>query len=191
MSPTPARSGHDVSDPEARETGVELVERLTRWADDFPTPGVRFADLTPVFADADGLRAVIDALAEAGRDADVIAGIDARGFLLGAGVALASDTGVIAVRKAGKLPPPVHRQAYELEYGTAELEISAEGIDFAGRRILIVDDVLATGGTLEAAARLLTRCGAEVVGAAVVLEVAALKGRARWTYGPLTSLVVV
>lgn len=175
----------------ADEAGADVVARLTRWADDFPEPGVRFADLTPVFADARGLRTVIDALAEAGRDVDAVAGIDARGFLLGAGVALALGTGVIAVRKAGKLPPPVHHQAYELEYGTAELEISAEGIDLDGRRILIVDDVLATGGTLEAAAELLTRCGAIVVGAAVVLEVEVLGGRARWKHGPLTTLGVV
>ncbi|MGB6182331.1 MAG: adenine phosphoribosyltransferase [Rhodococcus sp. (in: high G+C Gram-positive bacteria)] len=173
------------------DEGSDVVARLTRWADDFPEPGVRFADLTPVFADAHGLRTVVTALAEVGSDVDAVAGIDARGFLLGAGVALALNTGVIAVRKAGKLPPPVHRQAYELEYGTAELEISAEGIELEGRRILVVDDVLATGGTLEAAAELLTRCGAIVVGAAVVLEVEVLHGRERWKHGPLTSLGLV
>ncbi|MBY6541112.1 adenine phosphoribosyltransferase [Rhodococcus sp. BP-349] len=184
---TPGSSSPTTSAP----GGSDVVARLTRWADDFPTPGVRFADLTPVFADAEGLRTVVDSLAEAGRDADVVAGIDARGFLLGAGVALALNTGVIAVRKAGKLPPPVHRQSYELEYGTAELEISAEGIALEGRRVLVVDDVLATGGTLEAAAELLTRCGAIVVGAAVVLEVEVLGGRERWKHGPLTTLGVV
>ncbi|GGG08941.1 adenine phosphoribosyltransferase [Rhodococcoides trifolii] len=166
----------------------QAVTRLTRWADDFPEKGVRFADLTPVFADAAGLRAVVDALAEAGREADLVAGIDARGFLLGAGVALALGTGVLAVRKAGKLPPPVHSESYDLEYGTARLEVPADTIDLTGRRVLVVDDVLATGGTLVAARDLLTRCGAEVVGAAVVLEIGALNGRTRWGSGALTAL---
>lgn len=176
---------------DAAETAPDVVARLTRWADDFPVPGVRFADLTPVFADAEGLRTVVDRIAAVGEGVDMVAGIDARGFLLGAGVALALGTGVVAVRKAGKLPPPVHAQAYELEYGTAQLEIPADKIDLVGRRVLVVDDVLATGGTLAAAGELLSRCGAIVVGAAVVLEVEALGGRKRWTNGALTALSTV
>lgn len=169
------------------EDVAATIDRLVRWADDFPVPGVRFADLTPVFADARGLSAVVGALAEAADDADLVAGIDARGFLLGAGVALALGTGVLAVRKAGKLPPPVVSQSYQLEYGSATLEIP-EDIDIEGRRVLVVDDVLATGGTIAATAELLRSRGAEVVAAAVVLEITALDGRGRCSGYPLACL---
>lgn len=182
-------------------TASDDVARLTRWADDFPEPGVKFADLTPVFADAKAFRNVIDAMVEAERSlrsehrvgdgADLVAGIDARGFLLGAGVALALEAGVLAVRKAGKLPPPVLTQEYELEYGSASLEIPADGIELAGRRVFVIDDVLATGGTLGAAAELLIAAGAEVIGIAVVLEIEALDGRSRLAGYPVTSLLRV
>ncbi|MGV9410400.1 adenine phosphoribosyltransferase [Nocardia sp. NPDC003693] len=165
------------------------VERLTRWHDDFPTPGVRFADLTPVFADAEGFRSVLDCFAACAPDADLVAGVDARGFLLGAGVAAVLGTGVVAVRKAGKLPPPVHTRSYTLEYGSAALEIPADGIELQGRKILLLDDVLATGGTLAAAAELFRAAGAEVVAAAVVLELEFLGGRAKQGDYPLTSIV--
>ncbi|MGA9874132.1 MAG: adenine phosphoribosyltransferase [Rhodococcus sp. (in: high G+C Gram-positive bacteria)] len=163
------------------------IDRLVRWADDFPVAGVRFADLTPVFADGEGLATTVAALAAAGSDADLVAGIDARGFLLGAGVALTLGCGVLAVRKAGKLPPPVVSQKYQLEYGSAELEIP-EDIDIAGRRVLVVDDVLATGGTIAATVELVRSRGAHVVGAAVVLEISALGGRNRCGGYPLTCL---
>ncbi|RJO68396.1 adenine phosphoribosyltransferase [Nocardia panacis] len=168
---------------------ADLVERLTRWRDDFPTPGVRFADLTPVFADSEGFRAVVDCLAACAPDADLVAGIDARGFLLGAGVAATLGTGVLAVRKAGKLPPPVLRREYHLEYGTAALEIPADGVALRGRRVLLLDDVLATGGTLAAAAELFRQAGAEIVSAAVVLELEFLNGRAVQGDYPLASIV--
>ncbi|MGW0175316.1 adenine phosphoribosyltransferase [Rhodococcus sp. NPDC003322] len=167
------------------------VARLIRWADDFPEPGVRFADLTPVFADAAAYRDVVDAMAALGDDVDLVAGIDARGFLLGAGVARALDAGVLAVRKAGKLPPPVLARSYRLEYGSATLEIPADSIDLHGRRVLVIDDVLATGGTLGAAAELLEAAGAEVVAIAVVLEIESLRGRDRLPDRPLTSLLKV
>ncbi|WP_019203152.1 adenine phosphoribosyltransferase [Tsukamurella sp. 1534] len=169
----------------AVEAARAAVAAHTRHVPDFPQPGVVFADLTPVFADGAGLAAVIEGLAEAGRDAagapavDLVAGIDARGFLLGSGVALALGVGTLAVRKAGKLPPPVLREEYTLEYGTAALEIPAEGIALAGRRVLIVDDVLATGGTVSGAAALLRSAGAEVHRVSVVLELEALGGRPR------------
>lgn len=159
------------------ESATEQVRRLTRVVADFPVSGVHFADLTPVFADGPAFAAVIEALAEWGQGVDLVAGIDARGFLLGSGVALRLGVGVLPVRKAGKLPPPVHAQTYTLEYGTATLEVSAEAVPLAGRRILVVDDVLATGGTVAAAVELLHRCEAEVVGVAVALEVAGLGGR--------------
>ena len=174
---------------ERTERAAGQVERLTRWRDDFPTPGVRFADLTPVFADPEGFRAVIDCLAACAPDADLVAGVDARGFLLGAGVAATLGTGVLAVRKAGKLPPPVLSREYTLEYGSAALEIPADGIDLKGRKVLLLDDVLATGGTLAAAAELFVAAGAEVTAAAVVLELGFLNGRERQGDYPVTSIV--
>ncbi|AIY46422.1 MULTISPECIES: adenine phosphoribosyltransferase [Mycolicibacterium] len=154
-----------------------LVKSLIREVPDFPEPGVQFKDLTPLLADAEGLAAVTDALAATAADADLVAGLDARGFLLGAAVATRLGIGVLAVRKGGKLPPPVHSVTYQLEYGSATLEIPADGIDIAGRNVVIIDDVLATGGTLAAAMRLLEASGANVLSAGVVLELAALGGR--------------
>ncbi|MDA2992347.1 MAG: adenine phosphoribosyltransferase, partial [Actinomycetota bacterium] len=111
--------------------------------------------------------------------ADLIAGIDARGFLLGGAVAHRLGVGVLAIRKGGKLPPPVLTRSYTLEYGSATLEIPAAGIELAGRRVAVVDDVLATGGTLAAARDLLTAAGADVTEAAVVMELDGLGGRDR------------
>ncbi len=179
-----------MNDAGDRTDAVAAVARLTRWVDDFPVPGVRFGDLTPVFADGSALRSVVSELAQGQHDVDLVAGIDARGFLLGAGVALELGCGVLAVRKAGKLPPPVHSRSYDLEYGTAELQVPT-AIDLAGRRVLVIDDVLATGGTVDATARLLADQGAVIVGAAVVLEITALRGRERCTDYPLACLVRV
>ncbi|ULE32828.1 adenine phosphoribosyltransferase [Mycobacterium sp. IDR2000157661] len=165
-----------------------LIASMMREVPDFPEPGIQFKDLTPLLADARALAAVTDALAESAAGAELVAGIDARGFLLGAAVALRLGTGVLAVRKGGKLPPPVHRESYALEYGTATLEIPADGIDLRGRRILIIDDVLATGGTATAAVKLLEQTGASVTGAAVLLELTALGGRAVLEPLPVTSL---
>jgi adenine phosphoribosyltransferase len=170
---------------------ADLITALTRQVADFPTAGVQFKDLTPVFADPRGLAAVTDALADVASGADLIAGIDARGFLIGGAVAARLGTGVLAIRKGGKLPPPVRTEHYQLEYGTASLELPADGIQLADRRVVIVDDVLATGGTLAAAHRLLERAGARVTTAAVVLELAGLGGRERVAPLPVTSLRVV
>lgn len=167
---------------------ADLVASLTREVADFPEPGVQFKDLTPLLADRRGLAAVTEALAEVAAGADLVAGIDARGFLLGAAVATKLGTGVLAIRKGGKLPPPVRREEYELEYGTAVLEIPAEGIDLAGRSIVIIDDVLATGGTMAAARKLLIDGGAHVPAAAVVLELTDLGGREVVSPLPVTSL---
>jgi len=156
-----------------------ILAALTREVPDFPEPGILFRDLTPVLADDRGFAAVTDALAHVIEGADLVAGIDARGFLLGGAVAHRLGVGVLAIRKGGKLPPPVHSRTYTLEYGTATLEIPAEGIELAGRRVAIVDDVLATGGTLAAARDLLSTAGADVTVAAVVLELSALRGRDR------------
>lgn len=160
-------------------TAAELVAALTRQVPDFPSPGIQFKDLTPVFADARGLAAVTEELAGVAAGADLIAGIDARGFLLAGAVAARLGTGVLAIRKGGKLPPPVRTEGYQLEYGTTSLEIPADGIELTGRSVVVVDDVLATGGTLAAAHRLLEQAGAQVVRAAVVIELAGLGGRDR------------
>ncbi len=155
----------------------DVVASLTREVPDFPQPGIQFKDLSPLFADARGFAAVTAALAEVAANNDLVAGVDARGFLLAGAVAERLGSGVLAVRKGGKLPPPVLGETYDLEYGTATLEIPAEGVEVAGLRIVIIDDVLATGGTIAATARLLARAGANVTGAAVVLELGALGGR--------------
>lgn len=177
-----------MSEPSA---AVAAISRLMREIPDFPEPGIQFKDLTPVLADADGLAAVTHALADTARGADLVAGIDARGFLLGAAVATVLGTGVLAVRKGGKLPPPVHSETYALEYGTATLEIPADGLDLTGRNIVVIDDVLATGGTAAATVKLLQRGGATVTAAAFVLELPALNGRAAVQSTPVTSLYVV
>ena len=168
----------------AREALVDNI----RYVKHFPVEGVVFEDLTPVLVDAEAFQLVIDALAAACQEqgADMVAGLDARGFLLGSAVAYKLGLGILAVRKQGKLPPPVHTQEYALEYGMAALEVPASGIPLQGRKIMLVDDVLATGGTLIAARRLLERCGAQVVGHAVVLEVAGLGGRQALAGLPLT-----
>ena len=167
---------------------ADVVEALTRKVADFPRPGVQFKDLTPLFADRDGLAAVTDALAEVATGADLVAGIDSRGFLVAAAVACRLRTGVLAIRKGGKLPPPVHAERYDLEYGSATLEIPADGIDLRGRSVVVLDDVLATGGTLAAATRLLEHVGANVTGAGVVIELSALGGREAVAPLPLHSL---
>jgi adenine phosphoribosyltransferase len=156
-----------------------LITALTRNVPDFPEPGVLFRDLTPVLADDRGFAAVTEALAQLVAGADLIAGIDARGFLLGGAVAHRLGVGVLAIRKGGKLPPPTHSRSYTLEYGTATLEIPAAGIVLTDRRVAIVDDVLATGGTVAAARDLLLDAGAQVTEAAVVMELAGLGGRER------------
>ncbi|WP_394253706.1 adenine phosphoribosyltransferase [Arthrobacter pityocampae] len=156
----------------------DAVDRLCALVPDFPSPGIMFRDLTPVFSDAHAFRAIVDALADAfAGQFDAVAGVEARGFLLAAAVGYATGTGVVTVRKAGKLPRAVYREAYDLEYGQASLEIHQADLP-TGTRVLLLDDVLATGGTLAAAGALLEQAGAVVVGCGVVLELADLTGRA-------------
>jgi adenine phosphoribosyltransferase len=178
-------------------TGIEdlLLSRIRDVAD-YPEPGVMFKDITPLLADPAAFTALTDALAEiaANTGATKVVGLEARGFILGAPVAVRAGLGFIPVRKAGKLPGATLGQAYDLEYGSAEIEVHAEDLS-ADDRILIVDDVLATGGTAEAAIQLIRRAGAEVAGLAVLMELGFLNARPRLTPtlagAPLEALLVI
>ncbi|MFI6373026.1 adenine phosphoribosyltransferase [Streptomyces sp. NPDC050546] len=158
----------------------ELLLSRIRDVADYPEPGVMFKDITPLLADPAAFTALTDALAEIAESAGAtkIVGLEARGFILGAPVAVRAGLGFIPVRKAGKLPGATLGQAYDLEYGSAEIEVHAEDL-VADDRVLIVDDVLATGGTAEASVQLIRRAGAEVAGLAVLMELGFLDGRAR------------
>ncbi|MEP6979906.1 MAG: adenine phosphoribosyltransferase [Nakamurella sp.] len=168
-------SGYDR--PSITAAAGDAIDRLTRVVPDFPVPGVLFRDVTPVFTDATALALVAGALAASvPGEFDLVAGLDARGFLLGGAVAVICGMGVLAVRKPGKLAGAVIGQDYTLEYGTARLELHPDDVP-DGSRVLVVDDVLATGGTAAAACALLRRAGATVTGVAVMLELADLGGR--------------
>jgi adenine phosphoribosyltransferase len=172
------------------DTDRELVSALLREVPDFPQPGIRFWDLTTVLADARGLAATTRLLSATVADSpvDVVVGIEARGFLLGATVAQALGLGLVPVRKPGKLPAVAASRSYDLEYGSATLELPA-GVLAPGARALLVDDVLATGGTARAACELVEECGAVVTSLAVVLELPALGGRDRIAGRPLHAVL--
>lgn len=166
-------------------------ERLIRDVPDFPRPGILFKDIAPLLADAAGLDLAVHALLAPWRDAGVgaIAGIESRGFILGAAMAVRLGVGFVPLRKPGKLPGEVIGVDYALEYGSDRLEMQADALP-AGTAVLLVDDVLATGGTLAAASRLVARQGARLLGAAVLVELTALGGRARWPDGtPLEAVL--
>lgn len=169
----------------AADSGAaEVTQRLSdliRAVPDFPQPGITFRDITPLLADADGFAHCIDLLAEPWREAgvQVVCGIESRGFIFGAALADRLRSGFVPLRKPGKLPPPVVAAQYQLEYGRDALEARADA-PRNGERVLIVDDVLATGGTLAAARSLVDQLGMRAVGASVLIELSALPGRARW-----------
>ena len=156
---------------------MPAFESLIVSVPDFPEPGIVFRDITPLLADAAGFRAAIEALIApfAGRY-DYVAGIEARGFILAAAASIASGTGLIPIRKSGRLPRPAASVAYSLEYADAVIE-AHDDVE-PGARVLLLDDVLATGGTLRAARELLTGLGADVIGTGVLIEIEALGGRA-------------
>jgi adenine phosphoribosyltransferase len=162
---------------------------------DWPTPGITFRDITPMLGDAEAFSRCVSALAEvseaaAGGPIDLVAGIEARGFILAAPVALQLNAGFIPVRKHGKLPHDTLSEAYSLEYGESVLEIHVDAIE-SGQRVLIVDDVLATGGTVAATAELFRRAGGDIVGVNVLIELSALNGRDRNPGLPISSLLVM
>jgi adenine phosphoribosyltransferase len=169
---------------------ANLIKAKVRDVADYPQPGVVFKDITPLLADGKALAAVVSGLAEGHGPVDKVAGIEARGFILAASVACQLGSGFVPVRKQGRLPGPTYARSYQLEYGTATIEVHQDA--FApGERVLIVDDVLATGGTAEATTDLVRRAGAEIAGIAVILELSFLGGRNRLPPGNLRSLLVV
>ncbi len=162
---------------DARADLARRVDGLLRTVPDFPEPGVQFRDIMPLLADPAAFAEVVSALAaHAPGRVDLVAGMEARGFLLAAPVATTLGAGVVPVRKAGKLPGPVASATYALEYGTATVEVQPFTVP-AGARVLVIDDVLATGGTAAATVELLERCGAEVIGLSFLVELEALRGR--------------
>ena len=161
--------------------GADLARRIAgrlRDVPDFPTPGVVFKDISALLADADVFgesMAALATFAESTGPVDLVAGIEARGFLVAGALACELGCGLVPVRKAGKLPPPTVRRSYQLEYGSAEIEVPVQVLD--GARVLIVDDVLATGGTMGAAVDLVRQAGGAVTGLAVLVELGFLSGR--------------
>ncbi|WP_230647704.1 adenine phosphoribosyltransferase [Streptacidiphilus sp. ASG 303] len=157
---------------------AELLLSRIRDVPDYPQPGVVFKDIAPLLADAAAFGALVEALAERARalGATKVAGLEARGFVLAAPAAHAAGLGFVPIRKQGKLPGPVHSRAYDLEYGSAVIEVQQDA--FApGERVLVVDDVLATGGTVSAALDLLRQAGADLAGVVVLMELGFLDGR--------------
>jgi adenine phosphoribosyltransferase len=170
-----------VTQPIASAELEATIDRLVRPVEDWPEPGVTFRDITPLLADASALSAVVDGfvgLAEPAGPIDAVLGIEARGFMFGPPVALRLGVGFVPVRKAGKLPSASLSTSYELEYGSAVLEMHVDALP-TGARVLVVDDVLATGGTLLAAADLVRQAGGSVAGNLVLIELLALGGRDR------------
>jgi adenine phosphoribosyltransferase len=169
---------------------VQELRRLVRAVPDFPKPGILFRDLTPLLQDAKGLRSAVESVADPFRDAaiDCVLGIESRGFILGTPIALELGVGFVLVRKQGKLPSQTFQASYALEYGHDTVEMHADAVE-PGQRVLIVDDLIATGGTASAAVELVRKGGAEVVGCSFLIELLALGGRRRldveWVHATL------
>jgi adenine phosphoribosyltransferase len=186
----PARDGG------RRRRAEQALERWVVDVPDFPEPGVVFKDIAPMLANHEAFREVIEALADSGRDeagspiVDKVVGMEARGFILAAPVAMALGVGFVPVRKPGKLPWETCAVSYELEYGEATLEIQVDAIA-EGERVLLIDDVLATGGTARATEQLVRECGGEVIGMAVLIELGFLAGRETLDDLPISSILSV
>lgn len=151
---------------------------LIRAVPDFPAPGILFQDITPALAKPEALYAIIKALSDFDVDADVVAGVEARGFILGSALAIERSSGFVPIRKKGKLPRPTYSKSYGLEYGEDVIEIHRDAFT-TGESVLLIDDVLATGGTLIAALHLIEEAHAVVSSIVVLLEIEALGGRAK------------
>jgi adenine phosphoribosyltransferase len=180
----------DQAQAPAREDVARLISARIRDVPDYPQPGVMFKDITPLLADGAAFRAVVEVLAETYGPVDKVAGIEARGFILAAPVATRLGAGFVPIRKKGKLPGVTFAEDYQLEYGTATIEVLTDAFD-PGDRVLVIDDVLATGGTARASVDLVRRAGAQVAGISVLLELSFLHGRDRLADLPVTALVTV
>ena len=172
-------------------TSVQELRDVIRNIPDFPKPGIQFKDITPVLADRRLFAGCIDLLIDGFKpgQVDTVVGIDARGFIFAAAAALRLNAGFVPVRKKGKLPFDTHEQSYDLEYGSNTIAIHIDAVK-PGSRVLLIDDLLATGGTAEAAAVLLQKLGANILEAAFFIELKELQGRARIQHCPVRSLVV-
>jgi adenine phosphoribosyltransferase len=172
-------------------TTPEEIKKFIRDVPDYPQQGIMFRDITPLLADKKIFSEAVDLMSRAWIDVkpDLVAGIEARGFIPGAAIAVKLGAGFIPIRKSGKLPWKTIFESYDLEYGTDKLEVHADAIS-PGQKVLIVDDVLATGGTASAAVRLMRKLGAEVVGVQVLIELGYLDGRRRLNDVKLVSEIV-
>ena len=170
---------------------VEDIRHAIRNIPDFPKPGIQFKDITPVLADARLFSGVIDLLTAGFKrgDVDFVVGIDARGFIFAAAAAVKLHAGFVPVRKKGKLPYDTHEQSYDLEYGQNTVAIHTDAVK-PGARVLLIDDLLATGGTAEAAAILIQKVGAKILEASFMIELSALHGRQKIRHCPVRSLIV-
>lgn len=166
------------------------IKSLIRDIPDFPKPGILFRDITTLLSDPQGLRYTIDSLAEkcSGLAIDYVVGMESRGFIIGTPLAYKLGTGFVPVRKPGKLPAAVHTVEYELEYGTDRLEMHQDAFH-PGSRVLIVDDLIATGGTAAATAKLVQQTGCELVGFGFIIELTFLNGRKQLPDVPIVTLI--
>lgn len=171
-------------------TIVEELKQKIRDIPDFPQKGIVFKDITPLLNDPRTFKIAIDAMAQPylGQQVDLVVGIEARGFIIGSGLAYILNAGLIPLRKPGKLPFLTHRMSYQLEYGNAELEIHRDAIK-PGQRVIIVDDLLATGGTMRASIDLVTTLQAEIIAVSFLVELGFLEGRKRLQGAQVTSLL--
>ena len=158
---------------------LSYAASLIRTIPDWPTPGITFKDVTPLLSDAKAMKSVVQSIADLGKDVDVVVGIEARGFILASAVANELNKGFVPIRKKGKLPYKTYEQEYGLEYGSGTLEIHIDAIK-PNQEVLLIDDVLATGGTLIGATKLIDKCGGQVTQIALLLEISGLSGKSKY-----------
>jgi adenine phosphoribosyltransferase len=172
-------------------TTPEQLKKFIRDIPDYPQKGIIFRDITPILANKEIFPEVVELMSEAWADEkpDLVAAIEARGFIPGAAIAVKLNAGFVPIRKVGKLPWKVISESYQLEYGTDQLQVHSDAVE-PGQKVLIVDDVLATGGTASAAVRLMRKLGAEVLGVQVLIELSYLAGRERLSDVKLVSEIV-
>ncbi len=172
------------------QTGISKLRDLIRDIPDFPKPGIVFKDITPLLAHSGGLSLAVEYLTQPFRQlhVDLVVGAESRGFIFGTAVAQSLSAGFVPIRKPGKLPSDTHSETYDLEYGSDTVEIHSDAVK-PGNRVLMIDDVLATGGTMAACCRLVEKLGGEIIGTAVLIELAFLDGRSKLGERPFHSVI--